>query len=597
MKKILFILLIGITFLANGQDVAFTASINKNPALQGEKIRIEFSINAKGKDFRGPNFKDFRILSGPNPSTSSSYSFVNGKSQSQTTTTYSYVLIAQKIGSLTIGSAIINSKSKQYKSNPITIEIVKNNIQESDQNKTPSSKKSINKEQLFLSATANKKKIYQGEQILVTYKLFTRVDLASTDLKNNPALNGFWTEDIKVNNKFRREIIDGIPYNVATIKKALLTAQKSGKLQVDPMEVRTQVRVQNKNNKRDPFDPFNMFNQYSTIEEVISSKPITITVEPLPTPRPTYFYGGVGDLRMDVEVNNKTIKANEAINFKITISGNGNLVLLEPFDIAFPPDFEIYDPKIIDKTFSAKTHTNGKKIFEYLLIPRFEGNYKIPAISYTYFHPQSKSYKTIRSDEIPINVLKGDAEEAGVITIINKEDIKLLNSDIRYIKTETNLQKEGDYFYKSNLFWILFILPILLFVSLITYLRIINKRNIDSLFNRSRKANNIAQKRLKNAKKHLNMNEKELFFEDIEKSLWGYFSDRFGVELFQLSKESIQYYFSKNKINEKTEIQFITLLNDCELARYAPSTMHNSKMEALLKSAQEIIIEVESQKK
>ena len=261
MKKILFILLIGITFLANGQDVAFTASINNNPALQGEKIRIEFSINAKGKDFRAPNFKDFRILSGPNPSTSSSYSFVNGKSQNQTTTTYSYVLIAQKLGSLTIGSATINSKGKQYKSNPITIKIIKNNIQKSNQNKTPSSRKSINKEQLFLNATANKRKIYQGEQILVTYKLFTRVDLASTDLKNNPALNGFWTEDIKVNNKFRREIIDGIPYNVATIKKALLTAQKSGKLQVDPMEIRTQVRVQNKNNRRAPFDPFNMFNQ------------------------------------------------------------------------------------------------------------------------------------------------------------------------------------------------------------------------------------------------------------------------------------------------------------------------------------------------
>jgi len=227
-------LLIGITFFANGQDVVFTASINKNPALQGEKIRIEFSINAKGKDFRGPNFKDFRILGGPNPSTSSSYSFVNGKSQSQTTTTYSYILIAQKVGSLTIGPATINSKGQQYKSNPITIEIVKNNIQESNQNKTPSSKESINKKQLFLRATANKRKIYQGEQILVTYKLFTRVDLASTDLKNNPALNGFWTEDIKVNNKFRREIIDGIPYNVATIKKRYLLLKSLANYKLTP---------------------------------------------------------------------------------------------------------------------------------------------------------------------------------------------------------------------------------------------------------------------------------------------------------------------------------------------------------------------------
>ena len=597
MKKILFILFIGITFLANGQDLAFTASINKNPALQGEKIRIEFSINAKGKDFRAPNFKDFRILSGPNPSTSSSYSFVNGKSQNQTTTTYSYILIAQKIGSITIGSATINAKGKQYKSNPITIEIVKNNVQKSNQNKTSSSKRSINKEQLFLSATANKRKIYQGEQILVTYKLFTRVDLASTDLKNNPALNGFWTEDIKVNNKFRREIIDGIPYNVATIKKALLTAQKSGKLKVDPMEIRTQVRVQNKNNRRDPFDPFNMFSQYSTIEEVISSKPITIIVEPLPTPRPTYFYGGVGDLRMNVEVNNKTIKANEAINFKITIAGSGNLALLEPFDISFPPDFEVYDPKIIDKTFSGKIHTKGKKIFEYLLIPRFEGNYEIPEVTYAYFHPQSKNYKTIRSDKISINVLKGDAEESGVTTIINKEDVKLLNSDIHYIKTETNLKEKGILFYNSKLFWILILIPFFLIIVLFIYLNILGRSVGDSILQKSRKATKIAQKRLKIAQKHLFLKEKELFFEEIEKSLWGYFADKFAVEVAELSKESIHHYFRKNAINEKTEKQFIGLLGDCEIARYAPSSMKNSKMDELLKSAQEIIIEVESQKK
>ena len=594
MRKILFILFIGIPFFTNGQDLAFTASINKNPALQGERIRIEFSINAKGKDFRAPNFKNFKIISGPNPSTSSSYSFVNGKSQSQTTTTYTYMIIPQKVGNLTIGSATINAKGKQYRSNPIVVEVVKNNAQ---QNKKTNSKNSISKEQLFVSATVNKRKIYQGEQIIVTYKLFTRVDLASTELKNNPSLNGFWTEDIKVNSKFRREVIDGIPYNVATIKKALLTAQKSGKLQIDPMEIRTQVRVQNKKTRRDPFDPFSMFNQYSAIEKIVSSKPITITVEPLPAPKPTYFYGAVGNLKMEVEVDNKTIKANEAINFKITISGNGNLALLEPFDIVFPPDFEVYDPKVIDKTFSAKTHTSGKKTFEYLLIPRFEGNYEIPAISYAYFHPQSKSYKTIRSDKIPITVLKGDAEESGTTTIINKEDAKLLNSDIRYIKTETNLKEKGVVFYNSKLFWILILTPLFLIIILFIFLKITGRTVDDSAFQKSRKATKIAQKRLKTAQKHLILSEKECFFEEIEKSLWGYFADKFAVEVSKLSKKSIHHYFRKNAINEKTEKQFIGLLSDCEIARYAPSSMKNSKMDELLESAQEIIIEVESQKK
>ena len=565
MRKILFILFLGFCFLANGQ-IHISSSSQNSFQLRTKKLgafyvtKIEQNNNGK----------------------KSEKCIINGNE---------------------IDCDLI-SKCKKGNCDELENYLIKNEILKASQstnnqikqNTNNNNTKVVSGNQLYIKATTNKRKIYQGQQILVTYKLFTRVDLASTEFSKNPSLNGFWTEDLKVNSKFKREIIDGISYNVATVKKALLTAQKSGELQIDPIEIRTQVRVQNRNMKRDPFDPFSMFNQYSTIEKVVSSKPITINVEPLPTPKPTHFYGGVGIFKMDVEVDNKSIKANEAINLKITISGNGNLALLKPFDIAFPPDFEVYDPKITDKTFSAKTHTAGKKIFEYLLIPRFKGDYEIPAISYAYFDYTTKEYKSIRSAKIPITVLKGEEQESG-ITLVNKEKVKLLNNDIRYIKTETNLQEKGSYFYKSNLFWVLFILPILLFVSLIAYFKITNRRDENSVFNKSRKATNIAQKRLKNAQKHLNMNEKELFFEDIEKSLWGYFADKFAVELSQLSKESIQHYFSKNTISEKTEIQFIALLNDCELARYAPSTMQNSKMEALLKSAQEIIIEVESQKK
>lgn len=565
MRKILFILFLGFCFLANGQ-IHISSSSQNSFQLRTKKLgafyvtKIEQNNNGKKSEkcIINGNEIDCDLIS---------------KCKKGNCDELENYLIKNEI-----------LKASQYNNN------------QKKQNTNNNNTKAVSGNQLYIKATTNKRKIYQGQQILVTYKLFTRVDLASTEFSKNPSLNGFWTEDLKVSSKFKREIIDGISYNVATVKKALLTAQKSGELQIDPIEIRTQVRVQNRNMKRDPFDPFSMFNQYSTIEKVVSSKPITINVEPLPTPKPTHFYGGVGIFKMDVEVDNKSIKANEAINLKITISGNGNLALLKPFDIAFPPDFEVYDPKITDKTFSAKTHTAGKKIFEYLLIPRFKGDYEIPAISYAYFDYTTKEYKSIRSAKIPITVLKGEEQESG-ITLVNKEKVKLLNNDIRYIKTETNLQEKGSYFYKSNLFWVLFILPILLFVSLIAYFKITNRRDENSVFNKSRKATNIAQKRLKNAQKHLNMNEKELFFEDIEKSLWGYFADKFAVELSQLSKESIQHYFSKNMISEKTEIQFIALLNDCELARYAPSTMQNSKMEALLKSAQEIIIEVESQKK
>ena len=596
MKKIVLILLFSFYATLYAQDLQLSVSVNKNPVLIGEQIRIEFSIKIKGENFKGPNFKDFRIQSGPNPSTSSSYTFVNGKSKSETTTTYSYFVKATKVGNLTIGSASLNANGKQYKSKPTTIKVLKNNIQNSQNNSKNKNKKAISANQLYLKASVNKTKIFQGEQILVTYKLFTRIDLASTELSKNPALNGFWTKDIKVNNQFKREIINGMAYNVATVKKALLTAQKSGKLEVDPMEIRTKVRVQ-KNNRRDPFDPFGMFNQYSTLEEIIKSKSIYIKVEPLPIPKPLDYYGAVGNLKIQTTVDKKSLKANEAINFKIILSGTGNLNLLDPFKVEFPPDFEIYDPKVIEKTFNGKDQTEGKKIFEYLLIPRFEGQYEIPSISYTYFHPPTKKYKTINSEKIAINVLKGEKVETSISNITNKEDIKMIGSDIRYIHNVTELKVSGKYFFKSNLFYILLCIPIFLLLSLLMYLKILAKNEKDTIFQKSRKATKIAQKRLNFAQKHVINNEKELFFEEIEKSLWGYFADKFNVEIAKLSKESIHNYFNEFNIQEITKKQFIALLDDCEIARYAPSQVQNTKMEEILKAASKIIIDVESQKK
>ena len=385
--------------------------------------------------------------------------------------------------------------------------------------------------------------------------------------------------------------------NVAIVKKALLTAQKSGDLVIDPMEIRTQIRVQNRNNRRDPFDPFSMFNQYSTIEKTISSKPIKINVEQLPIPKPNYFYEAVGDININTEVNNSVVKANEAINFRVIISGNGNLNLLKPFEISFPPDFEVYDPKIIDKTFSAKNNTSGKKIFEYLLIPRYAGKFEIPSITYNYFNPSSKKYRSISTNKISIEVLKGDEQESGINTFVNKEDVKLLNTDIRYIKTKSNLESKGKVFFGSTLFLILFFSPIILFFILFIYFKILARNNINSIFQKSKKATKIARKRLKNAQKHINSNKKEHFYEEVEKSLWGYFSEKFAVQIAELSKETIIIYFEMFDINKTTQNQFISLLNDCEIARYTTSKIENTKMEAILKAAHKIIIEVEEQKK
>lgn len=591
MKNVLVVLLLITSLFCKSQDLHLEVSVNKNPVVVGEPIQIAFTINAKGENFRGPNFEGFNVRMGPNPSTSSSFSFINGKSSSQTTTTFSYIIQAKKTGELSIGPASIIVNGTSYQSKPIIIRAEKGNTASNTDPTNNKNNAEIGKNQLFLQATTNKSKVYQGEQIVVTYRLFTRVELASTELISVPSLNGFWTEDIKVNSEFKREIVNGIPYQVATIKKTLLTAQESGELEIDPMKIRMQVVVRGNSN-----DPFAMFNAY-TSEQEISSKPIKITVLDLPTPKPKDFFGAVGDFKISTEVDNKTIKANEAINFRIILSGRGNLSLLEPLDVAFPPDFEVYDPKIIDKTFKTSTHTEGKKIFEYLLIPRYEGNYEIPSINYAYFNPTTKQYNSLTTEKQTIKVLKSDEAESTTQEGTQQEDVKLLQSDIRYIKDNTHLKKTSNPFFLSLFFWILLALPITLTLAIILYRIFGNFKTKDTSLQKSKLARKLAKKRLKLAKTYLQSDQHELFYAEIEKSLWGYLSDKFEINISQLSKETVQQYFEQFEIKDDTKQNFINLLTDCEMARYAPAVFQSNKMTALLLAAEEIIVAVEQQKK
>ena len=558
-------------------------SADKNPAIVGEQILIQYTIDTKGENFESPNFKGLKILSGPNPSTQSSYSFVNGKSKNSSSTTYSYYVKAVKEGTYNISSASISVKGKKIRSKSYVIKVVNG----SDKNK--SQKKAL-EENLFIKVEISKINIIVGEQILVTYKLFTRLDLHNTELSSLPALNGFWSKDLETSSRFKRDVIDGIAYNVATIKKSVLTAQKSGKLVIDPMVLKCSIRIQKKRNNRDPFANFFGGSQ-SLQEEIIRSKPITIKVTDLSNP-PTNFKGAVGNMKIKSSVDNTSINANDAITYKLTITGTGNIELIEPLAIIFPEDFEVYEPKITKKIFEGG-RKRSVKTFEYLLIPRYKGSYSIPEASLIIYNTKKKQYETKKSSKHTLAILanKNNEQESEVL---NKHKVKSKQKDIHYIFTESNLQVIKEKAIHPKLFYTLFLLPILLLFVLWIYSKIVSKNDPTGIVWKNKKANKIALKRLKTAQICIKANDFDKFFEEIEKSLWGYFADKFKVEMADLSKETVSTYFKSSDIRNSIEINFITLLDECEFARYAPESNKNAKMDTVINKAKNIIIEVET---
>jgi hypothetical protein len=385
-------------------------------------------------------------------------------------------------------------------------------------------------------------------------------------------------------------VVEGIPYNVATVKKSVLTAQKSGKLIIDPLELKCSIRLQNKRNNRDPFANF-FGGGHNIKQEVISSKAISINVEELPAP-PTNYYGAVGHMDISSEVDNTTINANDAITYKLKVTGTGNIELIEPFEINFPDDFEVYDPKISERIFEGG-RKRSVKTFEYLLIPRYKGDYSIPSVSLIVYNNRKNQYETKKSNRHRLTILENNnTEKEGVNT--NQQIIKSEQKDINFIFTETNFLEKENIVLSKNTFLILFFLPILLLLLLLIYTKLIGKTDKNSKGWKNKKANKIALKRLNSAQICINNDDYDLFFEEIEKSLWGYFADKFQVLSSELSKDTISIYFKNLSIQKEVKERFIALLNECQFARYAPTNNKNAKMGQILNKAKEIIIEVET---
>ncbi len=568
--------------VAFSQDASFTATASKKDVSVGEQVQVSYTLNGSGRGFQPPLLNDFNVIMGPNQSTS--MQFVNGNmSQS---ISFTYYMQAQKEGTFKIGPASIEINGKRVQSNSLTITVGKAGAATQQKNAQNSSgDENLSKQvtdNLMLRVEVDKTNVYQGEGITASYKIYTRIDIVDY-AANAPVFNGFWTQDVEMpkNIQFHMETLDGIAYHVAEIKKVVLFPQRSGAYTLEPMEGEFIARIQVKRKRvRDPFDIFNdpffndsfFGNTQQDVKQKIKSNAIKINVKPLPDNAPANYGGAVGKFSMETHLDKSTTKTNEPVSLKIKVSGKGNFKLIEAPKLTFPNDIESFDPKITDNIAVSAAGVSGSKTIEYLLIPRHSGEYKIDPVTFSYFDLDKKMYVSINSPEYKIKVEKGSEPEAATISNgVDKEEVQLLAKDIRFIKTgNIQIRQKGNEFYGSPLFYSLIVFPFLLFFAAISYRRKIEALNKDISLVKSRKATSLAKKRLSTANKFLIEKNKEKFYEEVSKALWGYVSDKITIPLVHLSKENVMDKLSKRNVNTTTIQELTNTIDHCDFARFAP---------------------------
>lgn len=558
------------------QTPFLSATANKSTAGTNEQFQLTYTLNASGQRFQGPDLSDFYVHSGPNQSTSMQY--VNGNfSQSISIT---YLLQPKKEGTYKIGPASIEIEGKRVVSNVVNLTVVKGSSQPQQQQQSQES--GISSKNIFIRAVTNKSSIYQGEAVVVSFRIYTNVSILNYTVNKMPAFNGFFSQDIKLPEQLElsNEMIDGISYRTGEIKKLVLFPQQSGELIIDPMELECIARIQVKSNRRDPFGMFNdpFFNDpffgggARDVKHSFRSSPVKIQVKSLPAGAPAGFSGTVGKVNYDVSLDKEITKANEPISLKIKVSGSGNLKLTDAPQVTLPPDFEVYDPKITENIKTGTSGSTGSKTFEYLIIPRNEGTFTIEPVPFSYFDLEKKQYITNPGKTFTVRVGRGSGQPVTTsgAPSVTQSDVQLMGRDIRYIKLRSDeFSEDVSGFYGSTGFYLLSLSPFLLFTGLLFYRNKTQKLNSDVRQVRTRKATGAAQKRLTAASEALAKNNTAVVYEEISRALWGYVSDKLLIDPAVLTKESAAEGLSQRNVKPENITQWKKLLEDCEIARYA----------------------------
>lgn len=627
---------LGLVACASAQEFRFTTTVSNNTVTQDEPFQIQFMLEngVNVASFTPPNFKDFEVLQGP--SQMQGQSIFNGKRSEYIA--LSYLLQPKHVGSFTIAGAQARVNGNVVKSNPVLIEVRKGNAQQQQQQQQQQAPQASGgaqphrsgedlpegflkkgediteklKKNIFLKVDVDKTNLYEGEQLTATYKLYTRLPTNSSVTKV-PAFKGFSAKDIELPNppQATEERINGVPYKVFTIRKTLLFPLQSGELELDPVEVDNQVRlVKMVGNKRgggrakDPFedffndpafkDPFfdDFFNrpevEYQDVPYKIQSSPIKINVKPVPVEeRPLSYNGAVGKFNMTAVVDKNKLTTDDALTLKVTISGQGNVNLLNSPKIEVPTGFDRYDPKVTDNIEKNSNPLSGSRTFEYVLMPQEAGDHTIPAVEFSYFDPAAKSYKTLRSQPFAVHIEQGKHIKQ------DKQDYGTGKNDL--VKNNTGIldwTRNHSWFILSPWFYILLLLPLVIGAGIVFYKRRKDYNTTNAVILKHRYANKVALKRLELAARYLKEGKDKAFYEETSRAVWGYLSVKLKIPAADLSKQVVQDKLSARSINGSNTHELFNLIDNCEVALYAPG-QDDRKMQGTYEQAVGIISNLE----
>ncbi len=553
--------------IIQAQAAKLDATVNKTTVSTSESFKYTLTLNTDG-DIRMNALADFDIIQGPSVSTS--MQIINGAVSNEKA--YTYFLRAKKQGSFTIPAATAKTPQGVIKSNTVKMTVVKGTV--------PQKKVNTNSD-LISSIEVSKKKVFVGEPIVASYKVYTKYNSIDAEEIRYPESNGFWTEAIEMEQYWERENVNGVMFRSIITKRDILFPQQSGNYDLGSFGITARCR------------PGGFFSRPVRLDA--NSAPLKIEVVPLPKGKPANFVGTYKGLKLDSKVNKNELAAHDAINLEITLSGKGNMKLLNELKIDFPPDMDVFEAKIKDNISINPYGESGSRSFEYVIIPRSAGQYIIPSTSISYFDWSSKSYKSLSTDEFVIKVSKGNGDDTGSqsYSFDSKSDVNILNQDIRYIKASgRGLQAKNISFFLSPMYFILFLSPVLIFFLVFLFKAKKDREELDVSGTKKKRAGKAAKKHLSKAESVCDSSTQE-FQEELFKAINGYLSDKFGIPQSELNKEQIKTTLSTT-VDSSTIDELLDTLTHCEMARYAPVSSISNR--DALEKVKVIINKIESGK-
>ena len=565
----------------------------------GEQFRLTYTVNTDNvEEFRAGNIPEaLEVLMGPSTSSQSSFQMVNGKTSSSLSVTFTYIVCANKAGNYTIPAARAKVDGKQMHSNVLHVKVA-GSASSSQQGRgqrsgngsgAQASSGHISGNALFMKVSANKSRVHEQEPILLTYKVYTLVNLTSLTGKM-PDLKSFYTREVPLpqQKSFHIETLNGRPYRTVTWQQYVMFPQTTGKLEIPSLDYEGMVMLENRD--VDPFEAFfNGGSGYTEVKKVIKAPGLTVTVDPLPA-RPSNFSGGVGTFSLSASLDKDKVKANDPVTLRIVVSGVGNMKLIKQPTVVLPKDFDQYDAKVTDKTKLSTNGIEGNMVYDVLIVPRHQGTYELQPVEFVYFDTKSGSYKTLRSQPFTLKVQKGNG---GGSRTYASEELQQVNKDIRYIKTgDIRPVTLGDSFFASLAYWIVLAVLLGTFVTLFVVFRQRAIDRADIVKMRGKRANKVASRRLRKAAKLMKANSQNEFYDEVLRALWGYVGDKLNIPVAQLSRENISAQLNGRGATADTIQLFLGALDECEFARYAPGDAHGN-MNKVYDAAVEAITSIE----